>query len=91
MGEEQNNEQIQTSEQDEIVVNVINGATPQEQLEELRRMLEEANSKIASTEKELAEVKKTNLHLAMTSSAGEAKQETFEDILRSQSYYKSRM
>lgn len=90
-------ENIQTPEQenvsretsDEIVVSVINGATPEEQLIELNRLLVESKKEKEALQAQLKDAQATNLHLAMTMSHGDgSKKETFESILREQPFYK---
>ncbi len=77
---------------DDIVVNVIGGSTPEQQLEVLKKMIEESKQREAELKKQLDDAQKTNLHLAMTMSTnGNNGSESFDDILRAQPYYKNLM
>lgn len=85
-------ENVNTSESDDIVVNVISGSTPEQQLEVLQNMLKEARERESTLKKQLEDAQKTNLHLAMTMSNNDNNaSRSFEDILRGEAYYKKIM
>lgn len=69
---------------------IINNSTVEDVLNEFKVQLSEMQKTNEALKTELAEAKKTNLHLAMTQTLDRAtpKLESFEDIIRQQSFYR---
>lgn len=82
--QDQNTSQVTTPE------DVINNSSVEDVLNEFKVQLAEMQKTNEALKTELAEAKKTNLHLAMTQTMDRAtpKVESFEDIIRQQSFYR---